>query len=182
MDGTLDIWDFVFKQNEPALTVQVSTLLPQKNNASMDSNLVLGIGLQFIDIKSSRPWKTHCRWCCRRFYHFAGAFWRPQPYSAKRKGHLLSGSPGHPFEFLALDSHTPFHTLQMLEREAKREKTTEGAARERRLRMQKRPNSSAQHKEGEFTLEELITKAEEDFFQITSDEPDQVISNMNKQD
>lgn len=57
----------------------------------------------------------------------------------------------------------------MLEREAKREKTLESSAREKRLKAaQKRPNSAAIKPTGA-TLDELIKQAEDDFFQFIDD-------------
>jgi dynein intermediate chain 2 len=57
----------------------------------------------------------------------------------------------------------------MLEREAKREKTLEGIAREKRLKAaQKRPNSGAVKLTGT-ALEEVITSTEEEFFKALDD-------------
>ena len=57
----------------------------------------------------------------------------------------------------------------MLEREAKREKTLEGLAREKRLKAaQKRPQSGANRLADE-TLDELLATAREDFFNAIDD-------------
>jgi hypothetical protein len=57
----------------------------------------------------------------------------------------------------------------MLEREAKREKTVEAAAREKRIKAaQKRPNSSALKPTGA-VLAELIQTAEDDFYSTIND-------------
>ena len=57
----------------------------------------------------------------------------------------------------------------MLEREAKREKTLEASAREKRLKAaQKRPNSSALKPAGN-ALEELIKTSEEEFYATIND-------------
>jgi dynein intermediate chain 2 len=58
----------------------------------------------------------------------------------------------------------------MLEREAKREKTLESAARDKRLKAtQKRPNSGAIKPSGT-ALEDLLKMSEEDFYKTIEDE------------
>lgn len=58
----------------------------------------------------------------------------------------------------------------MLEREAKREKTLESSAREKRLKaQQKRPNSSALKPAGN-VLAELLQTSEEEFFASIKDD------------
>ncbi|EGF84346.1 hypothetical protein BATDEDRAFT_22301 [Batrachochytrium dendrobatidis JAM81] len=127
-DGTLDIWDYIFKQNEPTLTVQVC----------------------------NSP--IHC-------------------IKAQEHGRILAAS--------AQDGSTTIFELsdglaklqnneksifsQMLEREAKREKTLESSAREKRIKAaQKRPNSGASKPTGS-ALEDLIKSCEEDFFNYIDD-------------
>ena len=57
----------------------------------------------------------------------------------------------------------------MLEREAKREKTLEGIAREKRLKAaQKRPQSGATKLNGS-ALEEILKSAQEEFFSAIDD-------------
>ncbi len=58
----------------------------------------------------------------------------------------------------------------MLEREAKREKTLESVAREKRLKAQQRkPNSAVARGANEAAMEEAVRQAEEDFFHIIQD-------------
>ena len=62
----------------------------------------------------------------------------------------------------------------MLEREAKREKTLEGIAREKRLKAaQKRPNSGAARLTGT-VLDEVISSTEEEFFKALDDGSGQI--------
>ncbi|KAJ1566128.1 hypothetical protein HK096_009706 [Nowakowskiella sp. JEL0078] len=52
----------------------------------------------------------------------------------------------------------------MLEREAKREKTLESSAREKRIKAQQKRPTSASLRPSATALEELITSADDDFF------------------
>ena len=47
MDGTIDVWDYIFKQNEPTLTVQVNWCSFHKYDFFLESSnvYVLSIGL-----------------------------------------------------------------------------------------------------------------------------------------
>ncbi|KAI9090026.1 WD40-repeat-containing domain protein [Phlyctochytrium arcticum] len=125
LDGAVDIWDYLFKQNDPTLTVQVC-------NAPIHSVKV----------------QEHGR-------HIA---------ATARDGSttILELSEG----LTRLQNNEKTIFSQMLEREAKREKTLESSAREKRLKAaQKRPNSGALRPQGQ-ALDELIKQAEDDFFAL----------------
>eukprot|EP00842_Homolaphlyctis_polyrhiza_P004768 jgi/Hompol1/5292/HPOL_001254-RA len=128
IDGTFDVWDCIFKQNEPTLTMQVCAA------------------------------PIHC-------------------IKAQEHGKILATT--------ARDGSTTIFELseglsrlqnnekaifsQMLEREAKREKTLESSAREKRIKAaQKRPNSGASRPTGT-ALQELIKTCEDDFFGYIDD-------------
>ncbi|KAI8806510.1 WD40-repeat-containing domain protein [Cladochytrium replicatum] len=123
LDGTVDIWDNVFKQNDPTLTIQVCEA------------------------------PLHC-------------------IKAQEHGKLIAAT--------ARDGSTTILELsdslskmqrneksifsQMLEREAKREKTLEASAREKRIKAQQKRANSATFRPTGSALDELIKSAEDDFF------------------
>ncbi|KAI9199587.1 WD40-repeat-containing domain protein [Polychytrium aggregatum] len=128
MDGTIDFWDYIFKQNDPTLTVQVC----------------------------SAP--IHC-------------------IKAQDHGRLLAASARNGTTTLLelsdglakIQPNEKSIFSQMLEREAKREKTLESAAREKRLKAaQKRPTSASYRPKGS-ALDELLKMAEDDFFSSIDD-------------
>ncbi|KAI9138568.1 WD40-repeat-containing domain protein [Paraphysoderma sedebokerense] len=126
-DGTIDVWDFLFKQNEPTLSVQANTN-PIHSLRIQDGGSILAAG--------ARDGSTT----------------------------LLELSNG--LSRMQRDEKLTYS--QMLEREAKREKTLESVAREKRLKaQQKRPVSSPgsaetreQHAQAQLEL------AESDFWRI----------------
>ncbi|KAI8587487.1 Dynein intermediate chain 2, axonemal [Geranomyces variabilis] len=128
LDGTVDIWDYLFKQNDPTLTVQVGTS-------------------PIHSIKAQEHGK-----------HIA---------TTARDGSttILELSEG----LTRLQNNEKTIFSQMLEREAKREKTLEASAREKRLKAaQKRPNSGAIKPTGT-NLDELVKQADDDFFSFIDD-------------
>ncbi|TPX68025.1 hypothetical protein SpCBS45565_g03401 [Spizellomyces sp. 'palustris'] len=128
LDGTVDVWDYLFKQNDPTLTVQVC-------NSPIHSIKI----------------QEHGR-------HIA---------TTARDGSttILELSDG----LTRLQNNEKAIFSQMLEREAKREKTLESSAREKRLKAaQKRPNSAAVKLTGA-ALDDLIKQAEDDFFSFIDD-------------
>jgi dynein intermediate chain 2 len=54
----------------------------------------------------------------------------------------------------------------MLDREAKREKTLETTAREKRMKAQKRPNSSAARAGNDAAMDESVQSAEDEFMKM----------------
>ncbi|KAJ3291402.1 Dynein intermediate chain 2, axonemal [Borealophlyctis nickersoniae] len=128
LDGTVDVWDFVFKQNDPTLSVQVC-------NSPIHSIKVQDHGK--IIAATARDGSTT----------------------------ILELSDG----LARLQNNEKKIFSEMLEREAKREKTLESSAREKRLKAaQKRPNSSAMRPSGA-ALDEMINAAEDDFFSYIDD-------------
>ncbi|KAJ3016496.1 UNVERIFIED_CONTAM: Dynein intermediate chain 2, axonemal [Siphonaria sp. JEL0065] len=128
MDGTIDVWDYVFKQNEPTLTVQVC-------QAPLHSIKVQDHGK--LIAATARDGTTT----------------------------ILEVSDG----LSKIQNNEKSVFSQMLEREAKREKTLEAAAREKRIKAaQKRPNSSNLKPTGAL-LDELIKTADDEFFQTIND-------------
>ncbi|KAI8850615.1 WD40-repeat-containing domain protein [Chytridium lagenaria] len=128
MDGTVDVWDYVFKQNEPTLTVQVC-------NSPIHSVKVQEHGK--IMAATARDGTTT----------------------------ILELSEG----LSKVQKNEKAIFSQMLEREAKREKTLEAAAREKRIKAaQKRPNSSNIKPTGT-ALDDIIQTAEDDFFATIND-------------
>ncbi|KAL2916816.1 hypothetical protein HK105_203595 [Polyrhizophydium stewartii] len=128
IDGTFDVWDYIFKQNEPTLTVQVC-------NSPIHC------------IKAQEHGKILA--------------------TAARDGSTTIFELSEGLSRLQNNEKSIFS--QMLEREAKREKTLESSAREKRIKAaQKRPNSGASRPTGA-ALEELIKTCEEDFFSYIDD-------------
>ncbi|KAJ3116690.1 Dynein intermediate chain 2, axonemal [Phlyctochytrium bullatum] len=128
MDGTVDVWDYVFKQNEPTLTVQVCNA-PIHSIKVQDHGKVMAV--------SARDGSTT----------------------------ILELSEG----LAKVQRNEKAIFSQMLEREAKREKTLESSAREKRIKAaQKRPNSSNLKPTGS-ALDEIIKTAEEEFFATIND-------------
>ncbi|KAJ3144254.1 Dynein intermediate chain 2, axonemal [Irineochytrium annulatum] len=128
MDGTVDVWDYAFKQNEPTLTVQVV-------NSPIHSIKVQDHGK--LVAATARDGSTT----------------------------LLELSDG----LAKMQPNEKAVFSQMLEREAKREKTLESSARERRLKAaQKRPNSSNIRPSGE-QLADIIKAADDDFYLCIND-------------
>ncbi|XP_072022237.1 dynein intermediate chain 3, ciliary-like [Amphiura filiformis] len=126
MDGTLDVWDYLFKQNDPTLSLQVC-----------DEAL-------------------HC-------------------LRVQDQGRLIAAG-SHTGTTTLLELSNSLCTMQrnekalvtaMFERETKREKILESRQRELRL---KRAGQSAQGEDdenaGDFEEEDLVAKAEEDFFSM----------------
>ncbi|KAJ3122424.1 Dynein intermediate chain 2, axonemal [Nowakowskiella sp. JEL0407] len=123
LDGTVDIWDNLFKQNEPTLTVQVC-------NAPLHSVKVQEHGKMFA--ATARDGTTTILELCDGLSR--------------------------------IQNNEKSTFSQMLEREAKREKTLESSARERRIKgQQKRPTSASMRPTAQ-ALEELIKSADDDFF------------------
>lgn len=126
MDGSFDVWDYIFKQSDPTLTVQVCNL-PLHAIKVQDHGKLVAAGAQdgsltLLELSSS-----------------------------------LS----------KLQNNEKSIFSQMLEREAKREKTLEGLAREKRLKAaQRRPNSAAPKLS---EVEEALAAAEEEFFKALDD-------------
>ncbi|KAJ3416059.1 Dynein intermediate chain 2, axonemal [Chytridiales sp. JEL 0842] len=123
MDGSIDVWDYVFKQNDPTLTVQVC-------NSPIHSIKVQEHGRLLA--ATARDGSTT----------------------------LLELSEG----LVRMQNNEKGIFSQMLEREAKREKTLEASAREKRIKAaQKRPGSGNGKLSAEM-LDELLKGAEDEFF------------------
>ncbi|KAH6582055.1 hypothetical protein BASA61_008681 [Batrachochytrium salamandrivorans] len=128
MDGTFDVWDYIFKQHEPTLTVQAGN--------------------------------SHIQ-CIKAQEHGKILATTAQDGSTT----LFELSDG----LCKLQNNEKSIFSQMLEREAKREKTLESLAREKRIKAaQKRPNSGASKPTGS-ALEELIKNCTEDFYNCIDD-------------
>ncbi|KAL4648624.1 dynein intermediate chain 2, axonemal-like [Arapaima gigas] len=132
-DGTVDVWDFLFKQNDPTLTVKVCdealcSLRVQSNGRLLACGSHVGTAT------------------------------------------LLEISPG----LYTLQRNEKALANEMFERETRREKILEGRLREMRLKERSRSEpgkeEEAQDLEGEESPEELIARAEKDFFQIVEAE------------
>ncbi|KAJ3384875.1 Dynein intermediate chain 2, axonemal [Lobulomyces angularis] len=129
MDGTLDAWDFIFKQNEPTLTIQVC----------------------------NSP--IHCV-KVQEHGKLLAATARDGSTTILEVSDLLS----------KIQPNEKIIFSQMLEREAKREKTLESSAREKRIKAaQKRPNSGSLKPVGT-DLNELIKASEEDFYKCIEED------------
>lgn len=50
MDGTLDVWDFLFKQNDPTLTLKVGTINSDQVLASANPNVTKSLNFQQIKL------------------------------------------------------------------------------------------------------------------------------------
>ncbi|KAI9326661.1 WD40-repeat-containing domain protein [Zopfochytrium polystomum] len=128
MDGTVDIWDFVFKQNDPTLTVQVCNSPIHSIKVQEHGRLVAA---------TARDGSTT----------------------------VMELSDG----LARLQNNEKAIFSQMLEREAKREKTLESAAREKRIKAaQKRPASSSLRPTGD-ALAELYKTADDEFFSAVNE-------------
>lgn len=125
MDGTIDIWDYMFKQSDPTLTVQVCSAPLQSVRIHDHGKLVA-----------------------------AGA----------RDGSLTVLELSEGLSKLQNNEKNAFGA--MLERELKREKNLEAAAREKRIKaqQQKRP-TSAQAKQNAAAMEEMLSSAETEFWE-----------------
>ncbi|KAK2503602.1 hypothetical protein MC885_021843 [Smutsia gigantea] len=125
MDGTLDIWDFVFKQRDPTLSLKVCDealfcLRVQDNGC-------------FIACGSQLGTTT-----------------------------LLKVSKG----LCTLQRNEKNIASSMFERETRREKLLEARLREMRLKEKGKVDDEPREEETPVDLEELVTKAEEEFFDI----------------
>ncbi|KAL7748979.1 hypothetical protein RI367_005628 [Sorochytrium milnesiophthora] len=128
-DGTMDVWDVLFKQSEPTLSLQVCSS-PIHSLRVQDHGKIAAAG--------ARDGSTT----------------------------LLELSEG----LSKMQPNEKATLSQMLEREAKREKTLESAAREKRLRAQgKRPQSSGR-KEFIEPSKEAIDTTETEFWKIIEEE------------
>ncbi|XP_015425985.1 PREDICTED: dynein intermediate chain 2, axonemal [Myotis davidii] len=134
MDGTLDIWDFVFKQCDPALSLKVThTLSPCSR------------------IRGGEP------------------FLCPGPFE-----YLSEEDPVWPLcqePQLPPTSHGPLCPCpaQIFERETRREKILEARHREMRLKEKGKAEGREEEpreEEVSINLEELVAKAEEEFFNV----------------
>jgi dynein intermediate chain 2 len=136
LDGSMDVWDFVFKQNDPTLTLQVASS-----------------ALQTVKIQEGGRTVA------------AGA----------RDGSVTIIELSEGLSRMQPSEKTTFS--QMLEREAKREKTLENAARDKRLKAaqgkQRAGGSAGKARGDEPSVDELIKKAEEDFWIVTKEEAEQ---------
>ncbi|KAI8915968.1 WD40-repeat-containing domain protein [Gorgonomyces haynaldii] len=127
MDGSIDVWDYIFKQNEPTLTVQVASS-PIHSIKAQEHGKILA--------------------------------------AAARDGSTTIFSLSDGLSKIQQNEKKIFS--EMLERELKREKTMEAAAREKRIKAtQKRP-ASAIKPVGQ-QLEDLLRQAEDDFFSAIDD-------------
>uniref|UniRef100_A0A8C9SCC7 Dynein axonemal intermediate chain 2 n=1 Tax=Scleropages formosus TaxID=113540 RepID=A0A8C9SCC7_SCLFO len=133
MDGTLDAWDFLFKRNDPTLSVKVCdealcSLRVQDNGRLLACGSQLGTAT------------------------------------------LLEISPG----LCTMQRNEKTLATAMAEREAKREKILEARQREMRLKERSRSEQSKEDEsrelDGEVTTEDLVARAEKDFFQIVEAE------------
>ncbi|KAJ3031120.1 Dynein intermediate chain 2, axonemal, partial [Rhizophlyctis rosea] len=123
LDGTVDCWDYLAKQGEPSLSVQVC-------NSPIHCIKVQDHGK--IMAATARDGSTT----------------------------ILELSDG----LSKLQNNEKKIFSEMLEREAKREKTLEASAREKRLKAaQKRPGSAAMRVQGD-ALDEMLKQAEEEFW------------------
>eukprot|EP01135_Chromosphaera_perkinsii_P006543 Nk52_evm15s539 gene=Nk52_evmTU15s539 len=132
MDGTMEVWDTIFKQNDPTLTLQVC-------DVALNSIRVQEQG-KFVAVGSKDGSTTLLELC-----------------------DSLS----------VMQSNEKASVSQMFEREAKREKMLETRAREIRLKQQQQPSSAATKNEEAEEGEDLIAKAEEDFFNTINMEKEQ---------
>ena len=127
MDGSVDIWDYIFKQNEPTLSIQVANAPIHSVKAQEHGKLVAA---------SARDGST-------AILELSDGLSKQQNNEKK----IFS---------------------EMLERELKREKTMEAAAREKRIKAtQKRPNSAIKPVGAQ--LDDLLKQAEEDFYNSIDD-------------
>ncbi|KAJ1507092.1 Dynein intermediate chain 2, axonemal [Coelomomyces lativittatus] len=122
-DGSMDVWDCLFKLNEPTLSVQV-TSDPITSVRCQDHGKMVAVGakdgsLTLLELSES----------------------------------LSRLNPGEKATF-----------SQTLEREAKREKTLESAAREKRLKAQGKQPTSAVRNESLDWPQEAVDAAEQEFF------------------
>jgi len=122
MDGSIDVWDLLFKQNDPTLTFQVCDA-PIHTIQSQEQGKLLAVG--------ARDGTTT----------------------------LLGLSEG----LVNIQNNEKKIFSEMLEREAKREKALESTLREKRVKQLKKaealPEPSAE------TIQELITQAQNDFYE-----------------
>ncbi|XP_062331286.1 dynein axonemal intermediate chain 2 [Osmerus eperlanus] len=134
MDGTLDVWDILFKQNDPTLSLKVCDEALQSLRVQ-DQGHLLACGSQLGTTT------------------------------------LLEISPG----LCTLQRNEKALVTAMFEREAKREKILEARQREMRLKERSRSEQSkeddgAKDHDGEESAEELIARAEADFYEMVDAE------------
>ncbi|XP_067101386.1 dynein axonemal intermediate chain 2 [Osmerus mordax] len=134
MDGTLDVWDILFKQNDPTLSLKVCDEALQSLRVQ-DQGHLLACGSQLGTTT------------------------------------LLEISPG----LCTLQRNEKALVTAMFEREAKREKILEARQREMRLKERSRSEQSkeddgAKDHDGEESVEELIARAEADFYEMVDAE------------
>lgn len=68
MDGTLDVWDYLFKQNNPSLSLKVSTDTRCINNLHIFYYLSCLFRVKADAKGSFTPRRVHCK-CGRRVLH-----------------------------------------------------------------------------------------------------------------
>ncbi|XP_046888484.1 dynein axonemal intermediate chain 2 [Hypomesus transpacificus] len=134
MDGTLDVWDILFKQNDPTLSLKVCDEALQSLRVQ-DQGHLLACGSQLGTTT------------------------------------LLEISPG----LCTLQRNEKALVTAMFEREAKREKILEARQREMRLKERSRSEQSkeddgAKDPDGEESVEELIARAEAEFYEMVDAE------------
>lgn len=141
MDGTLDVWDYMFKQNEPTLSLQVcNENEPLVCLRVQDQGDLIAVG--------SKDGTTTLLELCSGLH--------------------------------VMQPNEKTSVQQMFERETKREKILESRAREVRLKNQqaekeKRPGSTKPDKE-EDMVEDPLTQAENDFWNIVNQEKEHLSS------
>ncbi|NWW74765.1 DNAI2 protein, partial [Climacteris rufus] len=143
-DGTLDIWDFLFHQKDPSLSLKVSNE-PLVSLRPQDNGRVIGCGSRLGTIS---PGLCTLRKNEKTLTSTVGEGSRPSP--------ALSPAPPRPL--------SPPLPPQMFEREARREKVLQDKHRERQLREQER--AQGRGKEEQEDPQEVFQQARADFFSI----------------
>jgi dynein intermediate chain 2 len=128
MDGSIDVWDYIFKQNDPTLVIQV-TNSPIHSIKVQEHGKLIAAGSQ--------------------------------------EGSLTILELSNSLSKIQNNEKSVFST--MLEREAKREKTLEGLAREKRLKAQQKRPASGGYKLTDEALSEVLSSAREDFLNAIDD-------------
>eukprot|EP00158_Paraphelidium_tribonemae_P004535 Partr_v1_DN26809_c0_g1_i1_m40168 putative Dynein, axonemal, intermediate chain 2 len=125
-DGSVDFWDYLFKQNEPTLTLQISNS-----------------PISCLRIQDNGRWVA----------------------AGSKDGNTTMAQVSDSLSKMQNNEKSTFS--QMLERESKREKLLESVAREKRLKMQNAKPAGAVPTTLENTIDEIMKKADEEFFQST---------------
>ncbi|KAB1264924.1 Dynein intermediate chain 2; axonemal, partial [Camelus dromedarius] len=148
MDGTLDIWDFVFKQCDPALSLKVIVTLPlspPRPGSAWPLQQVCDEALLCLRVQDNG-----CFIACG---------------SQLGTATLLEVSQG----LCTLQRNEKNMASSIFERETRREKILEARHRELRLKEKGKAegrDDDLREEEPTLNLEELVTKAEEEFFDI----------------